>query len=170
MKKKYLEAGKIVNVHGIKGEVKVMPWCDGPEMLCEMDKLYLDGGRKEIFIEKARTFKNMVIMKIEGTDSIEQAEKLRNTILYINRDEIELDEHSYFIQDLIGIKVYDADSGKYYGKIEDVLQTGANDVYSIKGEGRTYLVPAIADVVIETDIDGAIMKIRPLKGLFDDEN
>ena len=85
----------------------------------------------------------------------------------MHRDDLELDEDTYFIQDLIGLEVSDADSGKVYGKIADVMQTGANDVYVIKGDDREYLVPAIADVVVSTDIDGGTMTIRPLEGLFD---
>lgn len=165
MKKEYLEAGKIVNTHGIRGEVKIMPYTDVPELLCEFDKLFLD--RKEIFIERARVAKNTVIAKLEGVDTPEQAEKLRNKILYMHRDDLELDDDTYFIQDLIGIEVKDADTGFVYGKIKDVMQTGANDVYVIEGNGREYLVPAIADVVISTDIDGNSMTIKVLDGLFD---
>lgn len=165
MKKEYLEAGKIVNTHGIRGEVKIMPYTDVPELLCEFDRLFLD--RKEIFIERARVAKNMVIAKLEGVDTPEQAEKLRNKILYMHRDDLELDDDTYFIQDLIGIEVKDADTGFVYGKIKDVMQTGANDVYVIEGNGREYLVPAIADVVISTDIDGNSMTIKVLDGLFD---
>lgn len=165
MKKEYLEAGKIVNVHGIKGEVKIMPYTDVPELLCEFDKLFLD--RKEIFIERSRVAKNMVIAKLEGVDTPEQAEKLRNKILYMHRDDLELDDDTYFIQDLIGVEVKDADTDIVYGKITYVMQTGANDVYVINGNGKEYLVPAIADVVISTDIDNNLMVIRPLEGLFD---
>lgn len=165
MKKEYLEAGKIVNTHGIKGEVKIMPYTDVPELLCEFDRLFLD--RKEIFIERSRVAKNMVIAKLEGVDTPEQVEKLRNKILYMHRDDLELDDDTYFIQDLIGIEVKDADTGFVYGKITDVMQTGANDVYVIHGNGREYLVPAIADVVISTDIDGNSMTIRALEGLFE---
>lgn len=164
MKKEYLEAGKIVNTHGIRGEVKIMPYTDVPELLCEFDRLFLD--RKEIFIERSRVSKNTVIAKIEGVDTPEQAEKLRNKILYMHRDDLELDDDTYFIQDLIGVEVKDADTGKVYGKITEVMQTGANDVYVIKGD-REYLVPAISDVVVSTDIDGNSMTIRPLDGLFD---
>jgi len=84
----------------------------------------------------------------------------------MHRDDLELDEDTYFIQDLIGLEVRDADTDKVYGKITDVMQTGANDVYVVTGD-REYLVPAIADVVVSTDIDGGIMTIRPLDGLFD---
>ena len=167
MKKEYLEAGKIVNTHGIRGEVKIMPYTDVPELLCEFDRLFIGKGRNEIIIERSRVAKNMVIAKLEGVDTPEQAEKLRNRLLYMHRDDLELDEDTYFIQDLIGIEVKDADTGFAYGKITDVMQTGANDVYVIEGNGREYLVPAIADVVISTDIDANSMTIRALEGLFE---
>ena len=171
MSDNYLEAGKIVNVHGLRGEVKVMPWCDGPDFLCEFDYLYLDkNGTKELEVQNARVFKNMVIMKLAGIDTVEEAEKLREKVLYLSREDVELDEDTYFIKDLIGIEVSDADTGRVYGVIKDVFQTGANDVYSIKDGEKEYLVPAIADVVITTDIQNKKMTIRPLKGLFEDED
>lgn len=167
MKKQYLEAGKIVTTHGIKGEVKIMPYTDYPELLCEFDRLFLGKNHEEINVERSRVFKNMVIAKLEGYDTPEVAEKLRNKILYMHRDDLELDEDTYFIQDLIGIEVSDADSGFVYGKITDVMQTGANDVYVIQGKDREYLVPAIPEVVITTNIDENTMTIRPLEGLFE---
>lgn len=169
MKKEYLEIGKIVNVHGLKGDVKIMPWCDDPELLCEFDSLYIDRDKKEIFIEDARVFKNMVIMRFEGCGTVEAAEKLRNKVLYIHRDDLELEEGVYFIQDLIGLQVIDADTGKVYGTLKDVSPTGANDVYEVRDEeqNKTYWIPAIPQVIIETDVDGGIMKIRPLEGLLD---
>ena len=167
MKKEFLEAGKIVNTHGIRGEVKIMPYTDSPELLAEFDRLFLGKAHTEVVIERSRVFKNTVIAKIEGVDTPEEAEKLRNKLLYMHRDDLELDEDTYFIQDLIGMEVRDADSGQVYGKIADVMQTGANDVYVVKGDDREYLVPAIGDVVLSTDIDADIMTIRPLEGLFD---
>ncbi|MDE6101689.1 MAG: ribosome maturation factor RimM [Ruminococcus sp.] len=167
MKKEYLEAGKIVNTHGIRGEVKIMPYTDVPELLCEFERLFIGKDKTEIIIERSRVAKNMVIAKLEGVDTPEQAEKLRNKLLYMHRDDLELDDNTYFIQDLIDIEVKDADTGFVYGKITDVMQTGANDVYVIEGNGREYLVPAIADVVISTDIDGNSMTIRALEGLFE---
>ena len=85
----------------------------------------------------------------------------------MHRDDLELDDDTYFIQDLIGLEVRDADTSEVYGTITDVMQTGANDVYVINGMGREYLVPAIADVVVSTNIDDGVMSIRPLEGLFD---
>lgn len=167
MKKQYLEAGKIVTTHGIKGEVKIMPYCDSAELLAEFDRLFIGKNHDEIIVERARVQKNMVIAKLEGINTPEEAEKLRNKMLFMHRDDLELDDDTYFIQDLIGMEVKDADSDVLYGKIADVIQTGANDVYVVRGEEREYLVPAIADVVISTDLDSNIMTIRPLDGLFD---
>ena len=168
MKKEYLEAGKIVNIHGIKGEVKIMPYCDSPELFCEFDRFFIGRNHKEINVQRSRVQKNMVIAKLEGIDTPEDAEKLRNKMLYMHRDDLELDDDTYFIQDLIGLTVKNADSGEVYGEIDDVMQTGANDVYSIKGENKSYLIPAIPEVITETDIDGGFMLIRPLDGLFDE--
>ena len=167
MKKEFLEAGKIVSIHGLRGEVKVMPYTDTPELLAEFDRLFIGREHSEITVERSRVFKNMVIMKLEGTDTPEAAEKLRNKMLFMHRDDLELDEDTYFIADLIGMEVRDADTGEVYGEIADVMQTGANDVYVVKGTDREYLVPAIADVVKSTDVDGNIMTIHVIDGLFD---
>ncbi len=167
MKKEYLEAGKIVTTHGIRGEVKIMPYTDSPELLAEFDRLFIGKNHEEVNIERSRVFKNTVIAKIDGVDTPEEAEKLRNKVLYMHRDDLELDDDTYFIQDLIGLEVRDADTSEVYGTITDVMQTGANDVYVINGMGREYLVPAIADVVVSTNIDDGVMSIRPLEGLFD---
>ena len=110
------------------------------------------------------------MIKIKGSDTPEDAAKIRGKILFINRDDAKLDENSYFIQDLLGMKVMDADSGEDYGEIIEVSATGANDVYHIKKGERVVLVPAIPDVVVKTDVDSGEMLIRPLKGLFDDED
>ncbi len=168
--KKYLEIGKIVAVQGLKGEVRAEPWCDSPEFLCEFDTLYFDKGKTPLEVERSRPQKNIVIMKIKGTDTVEQAQLLRNKILYMDRDDVELEEGAYFVQDLIGLTVIDNDSGRDYGKICEVSFTGANDVYHIKDkDGTVRLIPAIPDVVKSTDTEGGIMKIHVLEGLFDED-
>ena len=165
--KKLLEVGKIVSVFGIKGEVKVQPWCDTPQFMCDFDTLYYKSATP-VVVERSRVQKNMVVMKIKGTDTVEDAQKLRNRVLYIDRDDVELDEGCYFVQDLIGLTVIESKDGKVYGKISDVSETGANDVYHIKDEdGREYLIPAIPDVIDSVDIEGGVMKITALDGLFD---
>ena len=170
MGKRYLEIGKITNVHGLHGEVKVYPWCDDPAFLCEFDTLYTDAkGLHPVKLLRARVQQSVVIVQLEGVDTREAAEAMRGTVLYMDRDEVELEDGIYFIQDLIGLTVLDADSGKEWGKITDVMQTGANDVYVMRTpEGRELLFPAIPEVVLETDPEGGTMTIRPLKGLFDD--
>lgn len=162
-----LETGKIVSVFGIKGEVKVQPWCDTPDFLCEFDTLYYKSGTP-VEIEHSRVAKNIVVMKIKGVDTVEEAQKLRNRVLYIDRNDVELDEGCYFVSDLIGLKVVDADSGRVYGELTEVSETGANDVYHIKSQdGKMYYIPAIPQVIAETDIEGGVMKITPQEGLFD---
>ncbi len=160
-----METGKIVNVHGLKGEVKVYPWCDSPEVLCQFDVLYTNKGTVPMEVQSSRIQKNMVLIKFKGIDTIEQAEELKNKVLYIDREDVELEEGTYFIQDLIGLQVFDADTNEYYGVLSDVLETGANDVYTIKNEElhKEFLIPAIPDVVVSTDIKGNRMTIRPLE-------
>lgn len=169
MKKEFLEIGKIVNTHGLNGTVKIMPWCDSPEFLCDFDVLYLGREHKPMKIIKAVVQKNMVLAQFEGITTPEAANALRNSILYMNRDDVELDEDTYFIQDLIGMRVVDADSGKEWGRLKDVLQTGANDVYEIEtAEGKSLLAPVIPDVVLGIDFEADTITIRPMEGLFDD--
>ncbi len=170
MKKQFLEIGKIVAPQGIRGEVRVQYYCDSAEVLCDFDTLYLDRGKTELTVERAYPHKNIVVMKLEGIDKIEQAQPLIGKILYLNRDDAELEEGLYFIQDIIGLTVRDADSGEVYGKITDVYQNGASDVYSIrKDDGRELMFPCIDEVVISTDLDAGEMLIRPLPGLFDED-
>lgn len=170
MKKQFLEIGKIVATQGIRGEVRVQYYCDSAEVLCDFDTLYLDKGKTEVTVERAYPHKNIVVMKLEGIDKIEQAQPLIGKLLYLDRDDAELEEGLYFIQDIIGLTVKDADSGEVYGKITEVYQNGASDVYSIrKDDGRELMFPCIDEVVISTDIDAGEMIIRPLPGLFEDE-
>lgn len=171
MKKQFLDSGKIVGTHGIKGEVRIEPWCDSPEFLCSFKKLYLD-EKGEAFVEvKSRPHKNIALCKIKGIDTIEAAEKYRGKIIYINRDDISLDDGVNFVQDLIGLDVVDESSGKSYGTLTDVLRTGANDVYEITGANeKKYLAPVIDEVVKEISVDGGYVKINPMKGIFDDED
>lgn len=173
MRKQFLEAGKIVAAHGIGGDMRVECWCNSPQVLCDLSTIYLNEGHIALQIEKARPYKtNMVLLKIKDINDTNAVLCMRGDILWLDRNDIELDEDEYFIQDLIGMKVIDADdSNKCYGEICDVSQTGANDVYHIKAEdGKIYLIPAIPDVVISSDLDTDIMHIRPIKGLFDDED
>ena len=166
--KQFLETGKITGTHGLKGEVRVQPWADSPEFLAEFDELYLDKGAKKIGITSSRVHKNMLIMKIKGVDSIEEADRLRNKVLYMNRDDVELEEGAFFIQDLIGLDVIDDDTGERLGRLDDVSETGANDVYHVKtDDGREFLIPVIPDVVKDISPEFGYIKIFRMKGLFE---
>lgn len=165
--KRFLEIGKIVAVQGLKGDVRVEPWCDSAEFLCEFDTLYFDKGNTPVEIEKAHPHKNIVLVKIKGTDTVEAAQMLRGKILYMDREDVELDDGCYFVQDLIGLEVIDNDDGTVYGKLSEVKETGANDVYIVKNGEKEYLIPAIPDVIISTDIENGKMLIHKLDGLFD---
>ncbi|MBP3271736.1 MAG: 16S rRNA processing protein RimM [Ruminococcus sp.] len=166
-KKNLLEIGKITSIVGLKGEVKVYPWCDSPELLCELETLYWKSGTP-VKVEKGRVQKNMAVLKLEGVDTPEAAQKLRNHVLYMDREDVELEEGSWFIADLIGLTVKDSTSGEVYGTLSDVTETGANDVYHIKAEdGRELLLPAIPQVIDNIDLEAGVMEITPLDGLFD---
>jgi len=170
MLKRYLECGKIVSTHGVKGELKVQPWCDSAEFLLGFKTLYLESGKSALKVKSARIHKGMALLTFYGTESIDDAMKLRGKTLYIDREDAPPEDGRYYFQDLLGIGVEDADTGAFYGKITDIIETGANDVYEITGLGGKKLIPAIPDVIVDTDAPGGKMRIRPLEGLFDDEN
>ena len=170
MKKQYLDSGKIVGTHGIKGEVRIEPWCDSPEFLCAFKTLWLDERGENAIKVRSRPHKNIVLCKIEGVESIEAAERLRGKIVYIDRDEVELGEGVHFVQDLIGLEARDLDTGEVYGTLTDVLRTGANDVYEITRDGKKYLVPVIDEVVREINTEEGYVLLTPMKGIFDDED
>ena len=172
MIKEYLEIGEITGTHGVRGEVRLNPWCDSPEFVVGFKTLYFDGnGSCAAKLKAVRPHGNIVLLKIDGVDTVEQAQKLRGKILYMKRSDAKLPEGHYFIAELMGCRVLDADDESIcYGTLTDVSETGANDVWHITNEKGEYLIPAIPDVVIETDVALNRVFIRPLKGIFDDED
>ena len=171
MKHNYLEIGKIVGTHGVRGMVRIQFWCDSAEFFCKLKKLYLDKeGKDSLAVVTSKPHGNIVIAALKGIDSIETAEAYRNKVVYMNRKDAGLDDGQYFIADLLGCNVYDADSNKHLGIIGDVSQTGANDVWHIKQGDTEDLIPCIDEVVINVDIENEKVVIRPLKGIFPDEN
>ena len=163
MKNQYLEAGQIVNTHGIKGEVKLVPWCDTPEFLCGFDTLYLDGA--PVKVEQARVHKGSVIAKLTGVDSVEAAMLLKNKVVSIDRAGVTLPEGRHFIADLIGLEVRDADTGAVLGTIAQVLTPPANEVYVVKGGEKEYLIPAVDEFLAETNVEGGYIRVRLLEGM-----
>lgn len=168
MKNEILEIGKVVNTHGIRGEIKVQPWCDDPGIYDELEYIYIGGKRYDIL--RSRFHKNCEILAVEGIDNINDAELLRNKVVTVEREMLgELPEGRYYIVDILGLEVRIKD-GDVLGVIDDVIHTGSNDVYQVKREGKKpVLIPVIPDVVNEVNIDGGYVIITPMKGLIDDE-
>lgn len=163
-----LQVGVITQTHGIRGEVKVFPTTDDAARFKKLKKVTLDNGkeRRELEIASVKFFKNLVILKFKGIDNINDVEKYKKAPLYVTReDAVPLGENEYFIADLIGLKVV-SDEGENLGVLDDVLQTGANDVYVVKCDnGEEILVPAIKDCVKNVDIEGNEITLHLLPGL-----
>ncbi len=168
MKSDKLRIGKIVNTHGLKGEVKVYPYTDYPERFKEIKYLYMEDSNEKISVDSVKISKNMPILKLSNISTIDEAEKNRNKYLFIDRENArQLDEDEHLIVDLIGCKVYDMNEN-YIGIVEDVLQYSANDVYVIKSESeKNYLVPAIKQFVPVIDIENKKIVIDPIKGMIE---
>lgn len=166
MEQLYLEIGKIVNTRGLKGEVKVVPWADYPEIFEEISFVY-GKDEKRYLIENVKYQKNNVILKLEGVDTIEIAEKLKNTVLYVRKDTFgDMDEGTFFVADLIGLDVFD-ENDTFLGKLSDVFTAGGADVYTVKNEGeKDLLLPALKSVVNEINLEEGFIKVTVPDGLL----
>ena len=166
------QVGAITQTHGIKGEVKVFPLTDDISRFKNMKNLLLDAGKegyKTLEVESVRQQKNIVILKFKGIDNINDIEKYKGRGLYVTKENrVSLKKDEYFIADLIGVKVYlDTDKDTVFGTITDVLQTGANDVYEIEmTDGKSILVPAIKDCILNVDVENDRVEIHLLDGLL----
>ena len=162
-----LEVGKIINTHGLRGEVKVIPWTDTPDVFEDLETVYLKNN-DALTISSVKYQKNNLIVKFKELGDINEAEKLKNQVLYAERSAlVELPEGVYYIADLIGLSVR-KETGEEVGKIKDVLQTGANDIYVVAREGaKDLLVPVIPNVVLSVDIDGGEVTVSLPDGLED---
>ena len=167
--KEYLEVGKNVNTSGIKGLLKVSPLTDDITRFEDLETIYIQKAKEliEFKIQDVKYNKNMVLLKLEGIDDITEAEKYKNCYIKINReDAVELEEDSYFIVDIIGSEVF-TEEGEDLGKVVDVLQTGSNDVYTVKTlDGKEILLPAIEDVIKNVDIENKKIVIHLMEGLI----
>ncbi|WP_026891265.1 ribosome maturation factor RimM [Lacrimispora aerotolerans] len=165
-----LRVGVISSTHGVKGEVKVFPTTDDPARFKSLKKVMLDTGREhmDLEIQGVKFFKNMVILKFKGFDSIDEIEKYKGKDLLISRDQaVKLGPDENFIIDLIGLRVVTED-GAELGTLTDVIKTGANDVYEVRtGEGKDVLLPAIKECVLGVDIEEGIVTVHIMDGLLD---
>ena len=163
MKLQFIEAGEIVTTHGVKGEVKVLPWLDSPEDLVDFDRCRIDG--EEFTTEQCRVQKTCNLVKLSGVDTMEAAQAMRGKIIELYREDI--DEEVIFAAELIGVEVFC--DGVCIGKIKDVLDYPGNSVYVIKGE-HEYMIPAVKQFVLSTDMDANRMEVKLIEGMRTDEN
>ncbi len=168
MDKDRIQVGQIVNTRGIKGEIKIYPLTDDPARFYDLETLWIN--HKDSFlnfeIQAVSIHKNMVFLKLKGIDDINEAEKYKNDYVLIDRkDAIPLEEDQYFIFDLIGCDVRTLE-GQYVGKVTDVLQTAANDIYVVKDKDKEALIPAVAQFVKKVDIEEKCILIDPIEGLI----
>ena len=165
----YFEIGQIVNTFGIKGMVKVKPFTENVEQFEELEKIYIKNkkGKKEYKIQEVKYHKQMVLIKFEGIENPEDADLLRGSYLVINRKDAKpLEEGTYYIVDLLGLEVY-TDEGILLGKVDDIFNTGSNDIYVVKDElGKQVLLPGIEDVIKEVDIENCKITVHIIPGLM----
>jgi 16S rRNA processing protein RimM len=161
MKKEFLEIGKIVNTHGVRGEVKVQPWADSPEFLLGIKTLYLDG--EPLRVRGGRVHKGMVILALEGVEDVNAAMALKNRVLHIGRGDARLPAGSFFLQDIIGAKVV-TEQGEELGELADVLDLPGNAVYVVRG-AREILIPAVPEFILHTDAENGVVTVRLIEGL-----
>ena len=163
MKLQFIEAGEIVTTHGIRGEVKVLPWLDDPEMLCEFDRCRIDG--KEFKIEQCRVQKTCNLVKLSGVDTVEAAQAMRGKTIELYREDI--DDEVIFAAELIGMEVFC--NGEMIGKIKEVLDYPGNSVYVIKG-AREYMIPAVKEFILSTNMEKNEMQVKLIEGMRSDED
>ncbi len=164
-----IQVGTIVQTHGLKGEVKVFPTTDEPERFEELEWVTADNGRTQVklHIDSVRYFKQLVILKFRGLDSIEDVQQMKRARLMIPRDQaVELEPGEYLVPDLIGMRVV-TDEGDELGKLSNVMQTGANDVYAVEmNDGKEILLPAIDSCILSIDLEKGCMTVHLMEGLL----
>ena len=163
MKKQFLEAGQIVNTHGIRGEVKIQSWCDSPEFLCAFSTLDLDG--KPLAVHTARPHKGCVIALLDGVNDVNDAMLLKGKVLFFNRADANLPQVHFFLDDLMGLEVLDADSGAVLGQISEVLTPPAHNVYLVTGGEKEYMIPAVDAFIAETNVDKGYVRVKLIEGM-----
>ena len=163
MKLEFIDAGEIVTTHGIRGDVKILPWTDTPEFLLDFKRICIENH--EYTVEQCRVQKNCNLLKLSGVDTVEDAQKLRGKVIRVYRGDVSGDV--IFAAELIGVDVYE--SGNNIGKITDVLDYPGNKVYVVTGE-HEYMIPAVKQFILETDIEANTMQVRTIEGMRTDES
>lgn len=163
MKLQFLEAGEIVTTHGVRGEMKVLPWADGPEFLMDFKRVRIDGT--EYKVESCRIQKTCNLLKLQGIDTMEMAQALRGKTVEVYREDA--DPETVFVAELIGMRVFF--DGAEIGNVTQVLDYPGNKVYVVKGE-REYMIPAVKQFILSTDMQANEMHVKIIEGMATDEN
>lgn len=163
MKLQYLEAGEIVTTHGVRGEMKILPWSDGPDFLMDFDRVLID--EKQYDVESCRIQKTCNLLKVTGIDTVEDAQALRGKTVKVFREDAPAD--LIFIAELIGVRVFC--ENEEIGVIADVLDYPGNKVYVVRGE-HEYMIPAVKAFVLSTDLQENVMRVRLIEGMRTDES
>ena len=165
-KSKYIEAGQIVNTHGVRGEVKILSWLDSPEYLKSFATLYLREGDHKIPVKvnAARVHKQFVIAALEGVADVNAAMTLKNEVVFIDRDDAALPEGTFFLSEVFGARVV-SDAGEELGTLTDVLERPAGNVYVVRGGERERLIPAVPEFIVSTDVERGVVTVRLIDGL-----
>lgn len=160
-KQQYIEAGKIVNTHGVRGEVKIQVWLDSPEFMRRFKTLYIDS--KPVRLLSSREHKGFLIAMLEGVEDINAAMSLKNKTVYIDRADATLKKGEYFLCDIIGSRV-ETENGELVGTLEDILETPASSVYIVRGEAE-HMIPAVPEFVLKTDAENGIITVHLIEGM-----
>ena len=167
-KSQFLECGKIINTHGIIGGLKLESWCDTPEDLASLKKVYIKKGAeyKCHKVKRASVFKQFVLFELDGINDIDTATTLKNTVVYADRDDIAIDDDAFFLADIIGLPVFDIANGERIGTLSDVLNLGASDLYEIDTPNGKKLIPAVDEFIKEIDLEKGIF-VSLIEGMLD---
>lgn len=160
-KKQYIEAGRIVNTHGVAGEVKIQVWLDSPQFLKSFRRCFID--KREVKLLSARVHKGFLIAKLENVEDVNAAMALKGRTVFIDRADARLPKGAFFLQDIIGAAVVD-ESGNEIGKLADVMETPASNVYVVKGETE-HLIPAVPEFILSTDAENGIITVHLIEGM-----
>ena len=161
-KKESIEAGRIVNTHGVAGEVKIEVWLDSPQFFKSFKKLYTKAG-EELKVLSARTHKGFVIAKLDGIGDINEAMRLKGKDVSIRRSDAALPKGAFFLQDIIGAKVVD-EGGNEIGTLVEIMERPSSNIYVVKGETE-HLIPAVPEFIMSTDIDSGLVTVHLIEGM-----
>ncbi len=169
MQNPYLQAGEFVTTHGVDGTLRLYPQADEPSFLTQFDTFYLGAdGREKLSAEQVRVHKNICLVKLKNIDTVQDAKRFIGRNVYIHRDDAALPQGHFFIQDLIGGRVIDAETGRLYGEIKNITRPSRHDVYEVVNDaGETFLFPGAEPFIDRVDLDEKALYVRPIDGMFE---